>query len=101
MTLILQIIVAVRPGRSFHLLVGPLAFLLSHIPMAKAISDNKKSRGRPITTGTSPLIGVRLPADQLAGLDALRQRMSPPPSRPEIIRQIVAAALLAAHGRSG
>jgi hypothetical protein len=33
--------------------------------------------------------------DQLAGLDALRQRMSPAPSRPEIIRQIVVAAIFA------
>ena len=64
--------------------------------MAKAITDNKKSRGRPVTTGIGTLVGVRMLPEQLARLDALRQRMSPPPSRPEIIRQIVAAALIAA-----
>jgi hypothetical protein len=55
-----------------------------------SISDNKKSRGRPPTTGTGTLIGVRLQPDQLAALDAwIAARPDPKPSRPEAIRVIL------------
>ena len=58
------------------------------------MSETGKSKGGRPAVNATPLT-VRMPPDQLAGLDALRQQMSPVPSRPEIIRQIVAAAILA------
>lgn len=54
--------------------------------MASSISDNKKSRGRPVTTGTSPLIGVRLPAELLTALDQFIAEEQPDASRPEAMR---------------
>ncbi|MFD1945075.1 ribbon-helix-helix domain-containing protein [Paradevosia shaoguanensis] len=54
--------------------------------MRLSISDNRKSRGRPVTTGTSPLIGVRLPQDLLEALDEFIQEQHPSISRPEAIR---------------
>jgi hypothetical protein len=61
--------------------------------MTQSISDNKKSRGRPITTGTGQMIGVRLQHDQLAALDAWIAGQEPSPTRPEAIRHILAAFL--------
>jgi hypothetical protein len=78
-----------------------------------SISDNKKSRGRsaervvpqsaeqmpkprgrPVTTGTGQMLGVRLQPDQLAALDAWIARCpEPKPSRPEAVRRILAGAL--------
>ena len=54
--------------------------------MSASIRDNKKSRGRPKTTGTSPLIGVRLPSDLLKGLDRFIEEEIPGTSRPEALR---------------
>jgi hypothetical protein len=55
-----------------------------------SISDNKKSRGRPVTTGTGIMVGVRLQPDQLAQLDLWRAAQpEPQPSRPEAIRMIL------------
>jgi len=54
-----------------------------------SISDNKKSRGRPVTTGTGQMIGVRLQPDQIAALDRWIATQNPEPSRPEAIRIIL------------
>ena len=56
--------------------------------MVKSIRVIKKSRGRPKSTGTGTLIGVRLQDDALAKLDvwANEQNM---PSRPEAVRQLI------------
>jgi len=55
--------------------------------MRRSISDNKKSRrGRPATTGTGTLIGVRVHDDQLAELDRWIAAQFVPYSRPEAIR---------------
>lgn len=61
--------------------------------MAKSIRDNKKSRGRPKTTGTGTLIGVRLQPDALARLDAWAAKQEGEISRPEAIRLLIEAAL--------
>lgn len=78
---------------NFHLLFQPVGFCVIINSMRLSISDNKKSRGRPVTTGTSPLIGVRLPSDVLAALDkAIADDAAEHPpafTRPGLIRVIV------------
>lgn len=64
--------------------------------MAQSISDNKKSRGRPRTTGISPLVGVRLPVDILDAVDTFRSEQTPEPTRPEAVRVLLRDALTAA-----
>ena len=64
-----------------------LAFVLALNYMAKSISDNTKRRGRPKTTGTGTLIGIRLHKPQLARLDHwIKAQPKPRPTRPEAIR---------------
>lgn len=56
-----------------------------------SINAGTKRRGRP-STGKGVQIGVRLQPDQMEALDAWIERQSEPrPSRPEAIRQIIAA----------
>jgi hypothetical protein len=47
-----------------------------------------KKRGRP-ATGTNPTIGVRMPPDELARLDAYIADQSEPINRPTAIRSIL------------
>jgi len=55
-----------------------------------SINDNKKRRGRPVTTGTGTMIGVRLQPDQLGALDKwIAAQPEPRPTRPEAIRSIL------------
>jgi hypothetical protein len=61
--------------------------------MAKSIRVIKKSRGRPKTTGTGTLIGVRLQDDALAKLDAWAAKQDGELSRPEAIRRLVEMGL--------
>ena len=64
-----------------------------HQKIMPSISDNRKSRGRPKVGATH--VGVRLPPAQLARLDAwIATLADPKPTRPEAIRQILAAAIL-------
>ena len=60
--------------------------------MRKAIVDTRKSRGRPRIDATQ--IGLRLPPDNLAALDAwIAQQREPDLSRPEAIRRLVELGL--------
>jgi len=61
--------------------------------MKKSIRVIKKSRGRPKTTGTGTLIGVRLHDEALADVDRWAGGQEDKPSRPEAIRRLVDAAL--------
>ena len=58
--------------------------------MTDAIADNKKKKGRPPVGST--FIGVRMPPDQLAALDAWIAEQPNRVSRPEAIRVLVATA---------
>ena len=60
-----------------------------------SISDNKKSRGRPVTTGTGIMIGVRLQPEQLAALDAWIEAHPETPTRPEAIRRLLTLGMTA------
>lgn len=62
--------------------------------MAKSIRVIKKSRGRPKTTGTGTLLGVRLQPEALAKVDAWAKKHEAP-SRPEAIRRLVELGLAA------
>ncbi|MDR0807686.1 MAG: ribbon-helix-helix protein, CopG family [Gemmobacter sp.] len=59
--------------------------------MNASTHDNTKRRKRPVETGT--LVGVRLQADLLSGLDAAAEAAGDEPSRPEMIRRIAATYL--------
>ena len=54
------------------------------------LTEKRKKRG-PAPTGKGYTIGVRLQPDMLAKIDELRAQHDPVPSRPEAIRQIIAA----------
>jgi hypothetical protein len=58
--------------------------------MAKqqVVSAGKKKRG-PAPTGINPMIGVRMPPDELARLDAYIADQSEPINRPSAIRNIL------------
>ena len=56
--------------------------------MAKSISVNAK-RGRPKTTGTGTVVGVRMLPDQLASLDAWIKHQPGELSRPEAVRRLL------------
>lgn len=61
--------------------------------MAKSIKDIKKSRGRPITTGSGAAQLVRMHEEQIAAVDDWREKRDI--SRPEAIRQLVELGLKA------
>lgn len=51
-----------------------------------SVPNDRKSRGRPKVGATH--VGVRIPPDQLAGLDAfIAAQPEPRPSRPKAVRQ--------------
>jgi len=59
-----------------------------------SITDVRKSRGRPITTGIGTPITLRLQPGQLAALDHwIEQQPYPKPTRPEAVRQILNGTL--------
>ena len=62
--------------------------------MADATDSFKRKPGRPKVGST--LVGVSLPPDALATLDAwIASQPEPRPKRPEAIRRLLAEALLA------
>lgn len=86
--MIRQIVVSVRAGRELPPSLPARFISCYHQCMASSIRDNKKPRGRPVTTGTSPLIGVRLPSDLLDALDRFIAQEQPGISRPEALRLV-------------
>ena len=75
--------------------------------MAKStITVNKKRRGRPTLYADgdgkgAPLIGIRLPPDELAAIDRWIDKQQETLSRPVAIRRLVAMALEAVVKRKG
>jgi hypothetical protein len=64
--------------------------------MAKSISVNKKSRGRPKKKGgVHPVSAVRLPPDISANVDAWAAKQPDKPGRSEAIRRLVELGLIA------
>jgi uroporphyrinogen-III synthase len=64
------------------------------MPKPKGISVKQKKRGRPVTTGTSPLINVRLSENILTALERWMAKQKPAPaSRSEAIRELLIEAL--------
>jgi hypothetical protein len=64
--------------------------------MAKSITvnANKTKRGRPVTTGTGTIVGVRMLDSPLAAIDAwITKQKEPDLSRPEAIRRLVEIGL--------
>ena len=59
--------------------------------MTSTVSNTRKKIGRPAVNATP--VTVRLPPDQLANLDAWRERQDDAPTRPEAIRRLVEKAL--------
>ena len=68
--------------------------------MAKSITVNANKRGRPVTTGTGTIVGVRMLDGPLAALDAwIDKQKEPDLSRPEAIRRLVEIGLKAKSKR--
>ena len=65
--------------------------------MAKSISVNtKKKRGRPVSTGTGTVIGVRMRDAPLASLDKwIAEQAENGLTRPEAIRRLIEIGLKA------
>lgn len=63
--------------------------------MKKSNSVNVKRRGRPVTTGTGTVIGVRMLDDRLAAIDAWIAKRGEDIGRPEAIRRLVELGLKA------
>ena len=62
--------------------------------MGKSISVNANKRGRPVTTGTGTIVGVRMLDRPLAALDTwIAKQKEPELSRPEAIRRLVELGL--------
>src|SRR5271154_7364555 len=64
--------------------------------MAKSISDNQKkvtSRGRPKTTGTTPMTGVRLSSQLEAAVLKWARSQDDKPNKAEAIRRLVEKGL--------
>src|SRR3981189_1001608 len=62
--------------------------------MGKSISVNANKRGRPVTTGTGTIVGVRMLDHPLAALDAwISKQKEPELTRPEAIRRLVELGL--------
>jgi hypothetical protein len=62
--------------------------------MAKSITVNANKRGRPVTTGTGTIVGVRMLDRPLAALDAwIADQKESELSRPEAIRRLVELGL--------
>jgi hypothetical protein len=61
--------------------------------MAHAIPVSRKKRGRGRPKIGAMLIGVRLPPDQLARIDAWANAQPDLPGRPEALRRLAALAL--------
>ena len=57
------------------------------------IRSTKRPPGRPVTTGTGLLIGMRWHASVLEKIDEWRHRQNDAPSRTEAIRRLVELAL--------
>lgn len=65
--------------------------------MKKSISVNANKRGRPVTTGTGTVIGVRMLDEPLAAVDNwITAQGDPELSRPEAIRRLVELGLAGA-----
>ena len=61
--------------------------------MESSIRDTPKKRGRKSTGGRQAGVMVRLPANQLAALDAWIANQPKPTTRPEAIRSFLATGL--------
>ena len=63
----------------------------------KAKAPAKRGRGRPVTTGTGTLIGVRCLDDFLGRIDAWRAKQEGGVSRPDAIRRLAELELARAR----
>jgi hypothetical protein len=77
-------------GRRKGVNFSPARFCVITVSMAKqqTLLAQKKKRG-PAPTGINPMIGVRMPPDELARLDAYIADHREPINRPTAIRKIL------------
>jgi hypothetical protein len=61
--------------------------------MKTSIRVNKKTKGRPKTTGPGKLVGIRFHDPELSKIDDWRRRHPDLPTRPEAVRLLVEIAL--------
>ena len=76
-------------------------FYDTHEFMAKSIADtHKKRRGRPRTTGTTPLVGIRLAINLRNAVTSWADAQPDKPNRAEAIRRLVELGLSVSKPRS-
>jgi hypothetical protein len=63
------------------------------MPKSIGVITKKRTRGRPKTTGTGTLIGVRLLPPVLTSVDQWAAQQADNPSRPEAIRRMIEQVL--------
>jgi hypothetical protein len=83
-------------SRSAHRITGPrFGFMIITNFMAKSFRDNQKKdrRGRPKTTGTTPMTGVRLSSELETAVIDWAKRQADKPSKAEAIRRLVELGL--------
>ena len=67
--------------------------------MAKSILGTKKSRGRPVTTGTGTQIGMRWHEPLLSHIDEWANGQDDRPGRAEAVRRLVEIGLASSPGK--
>jgi hypothetical protein len=66
--------------------------------MSISESHKKRKRGRPVTTGTTPLTSIRI-APPMLQIDTWAKRQPDKPPKAEAIRRLLAQALAAKGGK--
>ena len=67
--------------------------------MAKSISDNQKRRGRPSTTGITPMVGVRVPPEMRKRIERWAKQEGDEPALAVAIRRLVELGLAGSQPR--
>jgi len=86
---------------SFSNTLAARLFYDNHKFMAKSITDNQKKarRGRPRSTGTTPMTGVRLSADLETAIINWAKSQADRPNKAEAIRRLIERGLAGSNKR--
>ncbi|MFS2175628.1 ribbon-helix-helix domain-containing protein [Rhizobium pisi] len=81
--------ILVVAGGRFQLPAGLILCITLFMTKSTTVEDKKRGRGRPVTTGKTPITGVRI-ADEIGdALDKFAAHELDTPNRSEAIRRIL------------